>query len=330
MDLIGRRNWCCNRQEHRQEHRQTNVCNWQLSCQTAAMTMATLLRSCLLALGLVAAALGVAQMSPLLAQVAQSPPLAPPLAQSPAAPLVDLELVLAVDVSLSMDLEEQRLQRDGYVQAFRDADVLRAIASGGARRIAVTYVEWAGEHVQSTILPWTLIDGAGSAAAFADALAAMPITRARMTSISGALQYAMRLFGQSPFRTSRRVVDVSGDGPNNAGPAVTDVRDSLVAQGIIINGLPIVIHVGGAFDLADLDRYYADCVIGGPGAFLLAIRDKAEFAPAIRRKLILEIASVPPPPARVIRTQLARPAGGVDCLVGEKMWRLYMQGRFRE
>lgn len=241
---------------------------------------------------------------------------------------VDLELVLAVDVSLSMDLDEQRLQRDGYVAAFRDAEIHKAIASGGHGRIAVTYVEWAGPTSQSVIIPWTLIDGPDAARTFADKLDAMPITRARLTSISAALKFAQGLFGASGTNGIRRVVDVSGDGPNNAGEAVAPVRDELVAGGIVINGLPVMLHtaVSTAFDIIDLDLYYGNCVIGGTGAFMVPVKDLAEFASAVRRKLLLEISGLASAP-RVVPAQSSRPAEGpsegYDCLTGEKRWRWY-------
>ena len=213
-----------------------------------------------------------------------------------AQPAADLELVIAVDVSLSMDLDEQRLQRDGYVAAFRDPEVHKAITSGPHGRIAVTYMEWAGPPTQQVVIPWTRIDGPEAARAFADRLETVPISRARMTSISAALQFSGRLFETSGVQGIRRVIDVSGDGPNNAGVPVVPVRDELVAQGVVINGLPIMLKLAtGFFDLADLDRYYADCVIGGTGAFMIPIKEKSEFQTATRRKLLLEIAGLAPP-----------------------------------
>ena len=188
--------------------------------------------------------------------------------------VVDLELVVAVDVSLSMDLEEQRLQREGYVAAFRDPEIHKAITSGTYGRIAVVYVEWAGPVSQSVIIPWTILDGPDAARAFADKLEAMPISRARLTSISSALNFSQDLFASSGVKGVRRVIDVSGDGPNNSGPPVVPVRDELVAGGIAINGLPIMLHpaVSSMFDLSDLDQYYASCVIGGAGAFMVPVR----------------------------------------------------------
>src|SRR5262245_31282417 len=167
--------------------------------------------------------------------------------------LVDLELVLAVDVSLSMDLDEQRLQRDGYVAAFRDAEVQKAIQAGILGRIAVTYVEWAGPFSQQVVLPWTLIDSSSAAEKFAERLESQPISRMRMTSVSGGLTFAAGQFGNG-FTGTRRVIDISGDGPNNSGVPVTPVRDELVSRGIVINGLPIVLKPGsisGFFDISD-------------------------------------------------------------------------------
>ena len=238
---------------------------------------------------------------------------------------VDLELVIAVDVSLSMDLEEQRLQRDGYVAAFRDPELHKAISAGAHGRIAVAYVEWAGPQSQNVVISWTVIDGAEAARAFAAKLEAMQISRARLTSISSALAFSRELFASSGAKAARRVIDVSGDGPNNSGVPVAPVRDELVAEGIVINGLPIMLHlaVNSAFDLAELDRYYASCVIGGPGAFMVAVRDVAEFTAAIRRKLLLEISGVARP-AHVIPTQGSVPGDDYDCMAGEKQWRWYL------
>ena len=237
--------------------------------------------------------------------------------------LVDLELVLAVDVSLSMDLDEQRLQREGYISAFRDGEVQKAISSGPHGRIAVTYMEWAGPSVQNVVVPWTVIDGPAAAIALADKLEAVPISRARMTSISQGLVFAAQLFDSSGAKGIRRVIDVSGDGPNNAGPLVTVVRDQVVAQGIAINGLPILLKKPASFfDIADLDVYYRECVIGGPGAFMIPVRERVEFKTATRRKLLLEIAGYPP--ARLIPAQLREPVSGGDCTFGEQQWRRYL------
>ncbi len=244
---------------------------------------------------------------------------------------VDLELVLAVDVSLSMDLEEQRLQREGYVLAFRDPEVIKSIASGPTGRIAVTYVEWAGPGNQQVVLPWTLIDSPNAAESFSRQLEAASISRARMTSISSALEFSDSLFETSGVRGMRRVIDVSGDGPNNAGPPVLRVRDALVAKGIVINGLPIVLkRPTSFFDMENLDQYYTDCVIGGAGSFMIPIKEPSEFRTATRRKLLLEIAGLEPEPApRLIRVQAGRQGnnaeGQTDCLAGERRWNRFMR-----
>jgi hypothetical protein len=242
---------------------------------------------------------------------------------------VDLELVLAVDVSLSMDLEEQQLQRDGYVAAFRDPQVMSAIRSGAQGRISVTYVEWAGPSLQATVVPWTMIDTPAAAEDFAAKLTAASISRHRMTSISSALTYSGRQFESNPYRGLRRVIDISGDGPNNSGPPVTGVREELLKGGIVINGLPIIVRPSQSsfFDITYLDRYYAECVIGGAGSFMIPIRDKSEFITAIRQKLLLEIAGSEPP-AHPTPAQLKFEPDTVDCLIGERLWQRYMEDRF--
>lgn len=238
------------------------------------------------------------------------------------APRVDVELVLAVDVSWSMDPDEQRIQRQGYVAAFRDRDVIQAIREGGWGSIAVTYVEWAGRGLGQVVVPWTRIDGAEAAHAVADQLAQAPLGRATRTSISGAMEVAARLLDESPFDGARRVLDISGDGPNNQGLPVLVMRDRLVAQGITINGLPIMIKTtnpSGFPTIEGLDAYYADCVIGGTGAFLITVTHRSMFAAAIRRKLLLEIAARMPPP-RPLQADAPRAYSPTDCLVGEKQW----------
>lgn len=234
---------------------------------------------------------------------------------------VDLELVLAVDTSLSMDYEEQRLQLEGYIQAFRHPEVLAAIKEGLHRRIAVTFVEWGGVSYQRIKVAWTLIDGPETAHAFADRLAGDDLLSMPRTSVADAITYAATLFDGNGYKGLRRVVDVSGDGPNNQGIPVTQARDAAVAQGITINGLPVLLRPGqapGFFDLENLDVYYEDCVIGGTGAFIVPVRDRKNFAEAIRRKLILELAGHPP---QIVPAQfpLQHPPR-IDCLVGEKMW----------
>lgn len=241
--------------------------------------------------------------------------------------VVDLELVLAVDVSLSMDIDEQRLQRDGYVTAFRDPDIIKSIMAGPNARIAVTYVEWAGPDIQTVVMPWTIIDSEAASLEFSRRLDAVAISRARMTSISGALLYADRMFETSGVRSLRRVIDVSGDGPNNAGPPVVPVRDAIVAKGVVINGLPILMkRPASLFDIENLDQYYSDCVIGGTGSFSIPVREPGEFRTATRKKLLLEIAGLPLPQPRLIRIQAGPSEATADCLVGEKRWNLYYRG----
>jgi hypothetical protein len=237
---------------------------------------------------------------------------------------VDLELVLAVDVSRSMDFEEQRLQRAGYVEAFRHPEVITAIGRGLTGRIAVTYLEWAGVGLQYHRVGWTLIDGADSAHAFADDLAATPIARERRTSISAGLITAAGLLAASPFIATREVIDVSGDGPNNEGLPVLQARQAVLERGVTINGLPIMVRPGGGFyDVHDLDVYYENCVVGGPAAFLLTVESPDRFATAIRRKLVLEIAGRTP---EIIPA--ADPAqGDYDCMIGEKLRRQRMERR---
>jgi hypothetical protein len=243
---------------------------------------------------------------------------------------VDLALVLAVDVSLSMDEEEQKLQREGYVAAFRDSDVHRAIGSGPHGRIAVAYMEWAGFNTQSVTMPWRVIATRGEAEAFAGELAERPITRARMTSISSAIERAAQLLAAPGAEASRRVIDVSGDGPNNIGRPILAARRDVLDRAIVINGLAIQIKRGrGAysyFDLPDLDRYYGECVIGGPGSFVLSVNDKRQFAQAIRQKLLLEISGGPGPDRAMLhKAQFLPSPRRYDCLVGEKRWRQYLE-----
>jgi len=241
---------------------------------------------------------------------------------------VDVELVLAVDVSLSMSPQELEIQRRGYAAALTDGEVLRAIADGVHGKIAVTYFEWAGSTTQHLIVPWTVIATRADAERVVARLSANPPNSARRTSISGALDFGVDLFAESQFRSAKRVIDISGDGPNNQGPPVDRTRDDVVAQGVTINGLPLMTNGGfsSVYDVKELDRYYSDCVIGGPGAFMIPVNDWSQFPEAIRRKLVLELAGdvAPPPFAEEIYGPpviFAQATPGFDCLVGEKMWR---------
>jgi hypothetical protein len=232
---------------------------------------------------------------------------------------VDAEVVLAVDVSYSMDPEEQQLQREGYMAAITSLPFMQALKAGMHGKIALTYFEWAGSHHQQIIVPWRLIDGPESADGFAADIGRARYTRQSRTSISSALLFGAPLFEGSGFRGIRRVIDVSGDGVNNNGPLVTVARDEVLAKGITINGLPIVIKRPNAstMDIDQLDIYFEDCVIGGPGAFVIPIRDRNQFKDAIRTKLVLEIAGRQPE-ARVIPAQARAPR--VSCTIGERLW----------
>ena len=225
---------------------------------------------------------------------------------------VDVELVLAVDVSGSMDIEEAQIQRAGYVDALRHPDFVNAVRGGLTGRIAISYFEWAGTIRDNSLVQWQVISGPEEANAFAAALEARPISTRRGTSISGAIAYGAKLFDANGYSGMRRVIDVSGDGPNNFGTPVTPARDAATALGIIINGLAIMIRPSAAF--GSLDDYYSSCVIGGPGAFVLPVQEPEDFAIAIRRKLILEVSGAEPP-AHIIPTAGA----GVDCMIGEKL-----------
>jgi hypothetical protein len=203
-----------------------------------------------------------------------------------AQPAVDLQLVLAVDASGSVDQVRFELQKRGYVAAFRHARVLQAIRSGPNQAIAVTMMQWTGPMMQVSVAGWRLVGDEESANAFATEIDRVPRQLfGGGTSISGAIDYAATLFPRSPYRALRRVIDVSGDGSNNRGRPVTLARDEAVAGGIGINGLPIL-----ALE-PDLDRYYYDSVIGGPGAFVIAAQNYETFGEAILKKLITEIAA---------------------------------------
>jgi len=237
----------------------------------------------------------------------------------PLATPVDVELVLAVDVSYSMDPEEQALQREGYVTALTSREFMQALKQGINGKISVTYFEWAGAQDQKIVVPWRLIDGPESADAVAGEIARAPYRRASRTSISGALAFAMPLFDGSGYRGLRRVIDVSGDGVNNNGMPVTFVRDEVLAKGITINGLPIMLKRPniGTMDINELDVYYEDCVIGGPGAFVISIKERDKFKEAIRTKLILEIAGRQPG-RRVVPVAADKPR--ISCSIGERIW----------
>ena len=266
------------------------------------------------------------------ASLALAAALAPAVAQARGgATPVDAELVLAVDISYSMDQDEQKLQRAGYAAALTSADFLSALHSGPLGKVAIAYMEWASSRDQKVLIDWTTIDGPDAAAAFAAKLLDAPYRRASRTSVSGAIDAAMALFEGNGLDGIRRVIDVSGDGPNNDGRPVTAARDAAVAAGVTINGLPLLIRpVRAAYmDIEDLDLYYRDCVIGGPGAFMIPVRDTKAFIDATRTKLVMEIAARPMLPiVRVAddRRGTANEKPAVSCTVGEELWRRRFQG----
>lgn len=238
---------------------------------------------------------------------------------------VDIELFLAVDVSRSMSPYELELQRRGYAEALTHPDVLSAIRGGLIGRIALTYVEWAGSNAQNVVVPWTLIDNDATAADVAATLSAEPSSGMRRTSISGALAFAAGSFHSNDFQGLRRVIDISGDGPNNQGLPVLEARAAVLDQGIIINGLPLMTEdeVSSRWGIEDLDIYYNECVIGGPGSFMIPVHGWSAFAEAVRRKLVLEIAGV-----QDAEFSSLHKAYSYDCMIGEKIWERNFGGFF--
>lgn len=238
---------------------------------------------------------------------------------------VDLELALAVDVSGSIDEEEAMLQRSGYIAAFRHPDIVEAIQRGPLGRIAVSYYEWAGFGHIRVIAPWTVVGDRASAMAFAERLQLMPPEAARRTAIAAAIDFGARHFDDNGFAGRRRVLDISGDGPNNWGEPVTAARDRAVSRGITINGLPIINRrptFSSLPPMRDLDLYYRDYVIGGPGAFYLVAGDFRDFGRAVLRKLILEIAGIQSPAAALLHHVADRTAP--PCDTGQRqMWRWF-------
>src|SRR5258708_12831863 len=212
---------------------------------------------------------------------------------------VDLLLVLAVDVSRSIDQTKFLLQRDGYAAAVSNSGVLEAIASGPHQKIALNFVEWSGFGAQKLVIDWTVIDGAIAAHHFGDQVIEAPRSFADRTSISGGIEFAAAQLERSPFKAPRHIIDVSGDGTNNAGRAVGAARHAVVAPGTIINGLVILTDTRLLFNAehtnppGGLEKYYRDNVIGGPGAFVMVAEDFNAFGKAIVKKLIAEIAAAP-------------------------------------
>ncbi|MEP9350366.1 DUF1194 domain-containing protein [Xanthobacter sp. KR7-225] len=243
-------------------------------------------------------------------------------AASPKDEPVDVELVLAVDVSYSMDVEEQTLQREGYASALTSREFLDALRQGLNGRVAIAYVEWAGDNEQQVVINWRVVDGPETAQAYADAIRAAPLRRVYRTSISSALLFSADQFDLNGYSGVRRVIDVSGDGVNNQGPPVQIARDAVLQRGIIINGLPLLLKrsASSAIDVPELDVYYEDCVIGGPGAFVIPVQKREEFARAIKTKLVLEVAGIKVPDAASPIRRVAQSAPRISCTIGEKIW----------
>jgi len=224
-----------------------------------------------------------------------------------AADQVDLLLVLAADVSRSVDSEKFQLQREGYAAAMSDPRVLDAIRSGRNGRVGVAFVEWSGIGSQRVVIDWTTVSDAESAKGFGDRLLEAPRSFADRTSISGAIEFAMGQFARAPFESARRTIDVSGDGTNNSGPDVTQVRDEAIAQGVTINGLVILSETPLAWNPdhtnppGGLENYYRNNVIGGPGAFVLTAQNFNSFGQAIVKKMIAEVAQAEPPQQALVR-----------------------------
>lgn len=227
---------------------------------------------------------------------------------------VDVELILAVDISQSMDEDEQRIQREGYLAALTSDEVLRTIEYGPIGRIAVSYVEWGGEAHQTVVADWQIVEDLATAQAFASKIIEAPINQDNRTSISSALLFSAMHMENNTYEGIRKVIDISGDGPNNQGGGVVATRDAVISQGIIINGLPLMVNKEAQAwaHLRHLDHYYEDCVIGGPGAFAIPVHGMDEFEDAIRMKLILEIAGLTDSPYGTVMKANGRPAVRCD------------------
>ena len=274
-------------------------------------------------------------------------------------PAVDLALALAIDISGSIDPDEARLQRDGYVRAFRDPVIVKAILGGSHGRIAVAYYEWSDSYIQRLLVDWMVLDSEAAIRDFTERLAEAPISISRRTSISGAIRYAIPLFARGPFEAERKVLDISGDGSNNDGGLVTDQRHEALKERIVINGLPIMNDRPNPFGFpseTDLDKYYLHCVTGGPRSFVEVAVNFEDFPRAVRKKLLQEVADIGPrhdfdtgdlgiaagrDGAQIAQAAPRRPTGAVDdytrfvrpeyelgCDIGERRSRDFWQRRF--
>lgn len=243
-------------------------------------------------------------------------------AQTPEPLQVDVELALMVDASRSMRPGEQELQRRGYAEALRSPQVIAAVEAGLLGRVALTYMEWSGSNTSKAVVPWTLIETPADAFAFAAALEAPLKPSGGRTSIASAIDEAAKAIRSNHFDGLRQVIDISGDGPNNAGRFVDAARDAALDDGMVINGLPLMTRdgAGAGWHLDDLDTYFASCVIGGPGAFLIPVYEWADLADAVRQKIVLELAD-----AGGGVWPAARGPTPYDCQIGERIWKEYRQ-----
>jgi uncharacterized protein DUF1194 len=245
---------------------------------------------------------------------------------------VDLELVIATDASFSVDNSEAKMQRDGAVAAFRSPEVVHAIQSGALGKIAVAYIDFSNPGANRVVVNWALIHDRESADQFADAIARARRTDGVQTSISSGIEMAVRIIENNKYDGTKKVIDVSGDGPNNEGHFVDKARDEAVAKGMIINGLPIMTEADkfDAYYLPDLDKYYAGCVIGGPGSFIHIAHGFADLARALRHKLVQEISDARPPRSNPLLFKVAagdkprtnswsHPVYEKGCDIGERM-----------
>jgi Protein of unknown function (DUF1194) len=232
---------------------------------------------------------------------------------------VDMELVIGVDISNSMDLDELEVQREGYAEAIVSEEFLQALKTGPNGKLAVTYFDWSGSTDQKIIIPWRVIDGPETAGSVAREITKTPVRKGSSTSISGAISFAVARLDENPYRGLRRVIDISGDGPNNNGPPVTNARNVALERGITINGLVIMLENSSysIVNIDNLDLYYEDCVIGGTGSFVVSIKHRDEFKKAIRAKLLIEVAGQTSE-RRIAPVVQIDPR--VPCLIGEKIW----------
>ena len=238
------------------------------------------------------------------------------LAAAPAfAEPVDVELVLGVDTSRSMDFEELSLQREGYARALEHPAFIHVIRSGPHQKVAVTYFDWGGPEYQDVILPWTIIQSEDDAIDAAQILRASPVKNLRGTGISGAIVKGIELIEENDLQSDRQIIDISGDGPNNVGRPVTEARDLAAAKGIEVNGLPLRLKPpGSTYNIRNLDIYYQDCVITGPTAFVILVEDVDRLVTSILQKLVWEVSG------HRAEAQIWQ-ASKTDCLIGERLRR---------